>query len=188
MKVKHLTSGLLMCLLATSVAASGIYKWTDENGNVHFTQTPPPKKTAKRIGNNISSASETQVKAIGACTTLSQQLVGDWRGKDRDQRIVFRLYEKRNVFEGEKTDKTYFIDYGRQGQLQGGFWHVVGTEVIFRIKKIGGAAKKRPTIKKAMVAKIDPNHLYLLVGDEEFRLRRYLMAGNTPSCFRKKHR
>ncbi len=42
---------LLLCLflLPTVMAsAAGVYRWVDENGTVHYTQTPPPK--ADRVG------------------------------------------------------------------------------------------------------------------------------------------
>ena len=37
---------LMLCLLIAPVAA-GMYKWTDENGNVHYTDQPPPAAARK---------------------------------------------------------------------------------------------------------------------------------------------
>ena len=34
---------LIVAAVALPVAASNIYKWTDANGQVHFSQTPPPQ-------------------------------------------------------------------------------------------------------------------------------------------------
>jgi glutaredoxin len=38
----RIISALLLTLLATSAAAQQIYRWTDEKGRVHITDTPPP--------------------------------------------------------------------------------------------------------------------------------------------------
>jgi hypothetical protein len=175
----------IVWIMCTTATAAGIYKWIDEQGNVHFSQTPPNISDTKRVGDTVGESEEFTVTPVGGCTTLNQLLIGDWRGKDKDKRIVFRFYNHRGMFPGEKTDKRYYIDYGRQGQLQGGFWTTKGPDVKFRIKKIGGAAKKRTTIEKAMVAKIDYENLILLVGKEEFRLKRYTGSGNRPRCSKK---
>lgn len=36
------TSALLLLMLPLAASAAGMYKWTDKNGTVHYTQTPPP--------------------------------------------------------------------------------------------------------------------------------------------------
>jgi hypothetical protein len=40
---------LSLALIATTSQAGGVKKWTDEDGNVHFGDTPPPSQSAKRI-------------------------------------------------------------------------------------------------------------------------------------------
>ena len=40
--------GLCLCLVASSVLAQTTYRWVDEKGKVHYTDTPPPK-TAKNV-------------------------------------------------------------------------------------------------------------------------------------------
>lgn len=40
------TCGLLLALSTTLAAADPVYKWTDSEGHVHFSQTPPPSTTA----------------------------------------------------------------------------------------------------------------------------------------------
>jgi hypothetical protein len=42
---------------------SGIYKWTDENGKVHYTQTPPPKEGTRASINTDTFNSIQTVKA-----------------------------------------------------------------------------------------------------------------------------
>lgn len=50
---------LLMLLLVAGTAHAAVYKWTDEHGNVHFSDTPPPKaareKVDVRTGNTMAA-------------------------------------------------------------------------------------------------------------------------------------
>ena len=43
------TLGLALCAVAPAAAQSKVYKWTDENGVVHFSKTPPPKGDSEQI-------------------------------------------------------------------------------------------------------------------------------------------
>ncbi|MGO1463027.1 MAG: DUF4124 domain-containing protein [Marinobacter sp.] len=43
-----LAAGILLCAFAFSAAAE-IYTWTDANGVVHFTDSPPPDKPQKTV-------------------------------------------------------------------------------------------------------------------------------------------
>jgi len=40
---------LFILVLISGTAQAKIYKWTDENGQTHYTATPPPKKKAENI-------------------------------------------------------------------------------------------------------------------------------------------
>lgn len=44
-------SWLLICAFAVSLPTmgAGVYKWVDEQGNVHYTQTPPADKPVERF-------------------------------------------------------------------------------------------------------------------------------------------
>ena len=41
-----LACGAALALSATLAAADQVYKWTDSEGHVHFSQTPPPGATS----------------------------------------------------------------------------------------------------------------------------------------------
>ena len=47
----HIRPALLLTLLLTATLsyASGIYKWIDDDGQVHYSQTPPPNRPAELI-------------------------------------------------------------------------------------------------------------------------------------------
>lgn len=47
--MKSLFLILVMTLAGLTVANADVYKWVDENGNVHFTDTPPPKQQTEEL-------------------------------------------------------------------------------------------------------------------------------------------
>jgi hypothetical protein len=44
-----LSVGAILSLLAGDFAVAQAYKWTDENGKVHFSDSPPPDRKAERL-------------------------------------------------------------------------------------------------------------------------------------------
>lgn len=57
--MRRLVAGLGLCAVATTAAAQ-MYRWTDEKGAVHFTDTPPPagaRNVQKRAGGSAGSES-----------------------------------------------------------------------------------------------------------------------------------
>lgn len=50
MKLRSMGLAIVTLTLLTPLAVSAkMYKWTDDEGNVHYTQTPPPDREAKTI-------------------------------------------------------------------------------------------------------------------------------------------
>ncbi len=47
--MKALVGILAAFLVCTVPAHAEVYKWVDENGNVHFTDTPPPKQETEEV-------------------------------------------------------------------------------------------------------------------------------------------
>lgn len=47
--MKRITTLFVLLLFILAVEAGGIKKWVDEEGNVHFGDTPPPSQSTKRI-------------------------------------------------------------------------------------------------------------------------------------------
>ncbi len=54
---------VLAVFCGTVSVQAGIYKWTDENGKVHYTQTPPPKEGTRE---NISANTYNSVQTVKA--------------------------------------------------------------------------------------------------------------------------
>ncbi len=59
---------LLVCLVFAGipVANAEVYKWVDEDGNVHFTDTPPPKQKIEEV--KIQAAATPTVASAGSVT------------------------------------------------------------------------------------------------------------------------
>ncbi len=72
--MKLLALILAASLAMTTAAHAEVYKWVDEDGNVHFTDTPPPKQKTEEVkidsapssSNNYTSASDPGDKASAA--------------------------------------------------------------------------------------------------------------------------
>ena len=55
-EVSALACGAALALGATFAVADQVYKWTDSEGHVHFSQTPPPSTTAGVQQVNVNPA------------------------------------------------------------------------------------------------------------------------------------
>ncbi|HWA11947.1 MAG TPA: glutaredoxin family protein [Burkholderiales bacterium] len=66
---------LLCCiaLLATESALADMYKWVDENGKVHYSDSPPPGRKAKKLDLKINSISGPPV--VSAFTGAGKPVV-----------------------------------------------------------------------------------------------------------------
>lgn len=67
----------VMMIASLTVANAEVYKWVDENGNVHFTDAPPPKQkteevkiqraptpSPQRAGSTVASQPDTEEETI----------------------------------------------------------------------------------------------------------------------------
>lgn len=79
------TIGFTLSLLAVNVAAAGVYKWTDTDGNVHYSDR------------SSKSAEKLQVKAS------EKQDAGMNKRRDSRDRLLSVLEEERNEKKREKA-------------------------------------------------------------------------------------
>ena len=65
MNIRHLTTSLaaLACMIGASASADEIYKWTDENGNVHYEDRPSGQPTEQRLDFSYSRTSRSAVQS-----------------------------------------------------------------------------------------------------------------------------
>ncbi len=62
-RLKLLLTGLcLVSLLSTSASVADLYKWVDENGKIHYGDSPPENVTLKKITGNVSSFDSVSVE------------------------------------------------------------------------------------------------------------------------------
>ena len=65
--MKFLALTLAAFLAMTTAANAEVYKWVDEDGNVHFTDTPPPKQETEEVKIHSSSSNRnyTSTRDLG---------------------------------------------------------------------------------------------------------------------------
>ncbi len=63
---------LLLLLAATAVSADQVYRWVDKNGNVHYSQTPPPASQVQVTKANINAPPPDAAAAKDAQNLVQQ--------------------------------------------------------------------------------------------------------------------
>ncbi|HYJ18598.1 MAG TPA: glutaredoxin family protein [Burkholderiales bacterium] len=63
-----LAASLAVLILLPFTLFADMYKWIDENGNVHYTDSPPPGKKAKKLELKINS-----ITGPGVVSTIGKQ-------------------------------------------------------------------------------------------------------------------
>ena len=58
-------AALLCCLLLSSALNAEVYRWTDENGVTHFSQTPPPDEVESVIENVSDGIPDPESEGAG---------------------------------------------------------------------------------------------------------------------------
>lgn len=58
----------IMLLAGLPIANAGVYKYVDEEGNVHFTDTPPPKQQTEEVKVQRAATPTAQRTASGAAS------------------------------------------------------------------------------------------------------------------------
>lgn len=86
--------GAALWVASTGAFAAGVYKWTDSEGNVHYTQTPPPEGVAEKMTPPppVPKTSKTlpQEKPVPppAAAPASDKAAEDRRRKEREAEIA----------------------------------------------------------------------------------------------------
>jgi hypothetical protein len=80
-----LSIALTAALLSSPALASKFYRWVDENGVTHYTQTPPPEGTQRREVRTRSDASSDQAQELERLQQQRQQADEDRRRESARQ-------------------------------------------------------------------------------------------------------
>ncbi|KPJ94953.1 MAG: hypothetical protein AMJ53_04020 [Gammaproteobacteria bacterium SG8_11] len=105
-----LTIPVLLAGTLIAFSATGeIYKWTDEQGNVYFTDRPPPNQTTEKIEVKINSYTSPTIVDIDSMFGKTDKIVmysTSWCGYCRKARNYFKAnkiaFEEYDV---ETTDR-----------------------------------------------------------------------------------
>ena len=111
---KYIVAGLVLGTVFFAAAAhSAFYKWVDKNGQVHYTQTPPPADKMKK------SAMSDTVSGTAEDKKLYKTIIGNWIGKRKDDEVLLNF-----TADGRFEDRT---QTGGRTQHNGvGMWKVNG--------------------------------------------------------------
>ena len=88
---------LLATLLLQSPVFGAIYKWTDASGEVHYTQTPPPKGIATQKIQDAPPPAESQQSIHEDQQKLQERIDAmDERRASQDEEAAIKKQEKEN--------------------------------------------------------------------------------------------
>ncbi len=106
---------MFILLASPFLMAAKIYKWTDKNGKVHFTQTPGPSQQHDKIYRNTTKTKKPKKTLLGNWYGVSSGL--KYKLRFYDNNFYFNLIENRHggAFIGqgffEYTDNTLKLKY-----------------------------------------------------------------------------
>jgi len=133
---------IIICILLVGVFSSGliagqVYTWTDENGNLHVTDTPPPPKS------KVKDTLEYQEKTAADIQEL--QNIKERRDQDRLQETkTNRVAEaKKRAREADKAAQTAAEQADQITQ-----------EVEVYIRRLGSTREKRKQFRKKIQREI----------------------------------
>ncbi len=112
-------------------AAERVYKWTDENGTVHFTSTPPPGSQAERVklrkappappSNDSTSASASQGELYAESDQPDNSAIEEENRRIQCQKgrnMIAQIEPRPRVFRVEEDgSRTYLLDEEREELL-----------------------------------------------------------------------
>lgn len=133
-----------------STAHSAFYKWIDKNGQIHYTQTPPPENQVHQnpVSKKMSGTPQER--------KLQSAVIGNWVGDRKGEKVYVNL-----SFDGRFEDRT---QRGQKFKYNGvGWWKISGEMVKWTYEQGKGnwAYASRKTKHFSVVEKISENELVL---------------------------
>lgn len=125
--------GAALLTMSAGVPAAGMYKWTDSQGNVHYTQTPPPKgnyqqMTAPRAPTAPEPAEPQQGAAAPATPKPDQATASDAKRKELEAEVAkhnceaarrnLNVYSTSNRVMNEKGEVEVLDDKAREAKIK----------------------------------------------------------------------
>ena len=111
--MKYLLAGISVMLLffvTAELSADKLYTWTDEKGNLHISETPPPKTARTKDVMTYKPQTEAQIRKIEA----------DERREEKQDETVpkkdsFQEPQKASAQPQQQDDEEVYI--GREGEM-----------------------------------------------------------------------
>ena len=111
--MKYLSWGLFLVMLFYAIpnlSADKRYTWTDENGNLHITETPPPKNAKTKDVMTYRPQTEAQIRETNAADRREDMQVET----DRKKGIRPVTGNESATTEQQPVEDTYI---GREGRM-----------------------------------------------------------------------
>ncbi len=109
----------LLALLACDFAAAQAYKWVDENGRTHFSDTPPPERKADKVKIRPQAPADPQAVArqpdwktqLQESNMRNAQAQADQDAAERDRKLMERnCSAARSQLEAMQTSRVFRRD------------------------------------------------------------------------------
>jgi hypothetical protein len=189
-------SNYFLCLILffqiQSVYATDAYKWTDSDGHIHYSATPPSDQETKSVGvtsgNPDAQSTPTVKNNRCAKATYNDLIIGEWISKKTI--TVSMRFSKRHI-QGHKSPRyirKYYISVDRRS-LQSGIWKLTGDILKLSITKRGRVRTRFTTITRVDLLSVSTQYLNVIInGNTKMMFKRYTGSGNIPKCMRYKRR
>lgn len=105
---------LLLVVVSTSVHAGKVYKWTDENGQVQYSNFPPAKVEAEKVRVPTQSESSTERSSSYKATVKFKTK----RQSKKSARKAEERKKKREQAKKKRAAKNYDRKYGAEARLK----------------------------------------------------------------------
>jgi glutaredoxin len=98
---KYLLLMTVLVFFICSTANADFYKWEDENGNIHISDTPPPARSGKKVRVYKS------VPDSSAATGDEENQTGSQKSKSKKEPAAVILYTKNNCNDCNKAREFF---------------------------------------------------------------------------------
>ncbi|ASP37914.1 hypothetical protein CHH28_04140 [Bacterioplanes sanyensis] len=114
---KQISFGILLLVLSVP-CQSGVYKWVDENGQVHYGSQPPPTTQAKEIEIKQHKVDSESIERINRLTNQNKKVPNRTKSKTKNNHsssVPKKRYKKlcekyKKIYEGYKRDGVMGIN------------------------------------------------------------------------------
>ena len=105
---------LLLFFVTADLSADKLYTWTDEKGNLHITETPPPKNAKTKDVTTYQPQTEAQIQKIEADKRREEMQYEADRKKESVQKPQKASASSEQKDDDEEEGEVYI---GREGRM-----------------------------------------------------------------------